>query len=61
MDSINHSAVYLDTKDLASRLHKSAWWVYTNYKTLGIPYFKAGREILFPLAGVEDWERRQFP
>lgn len=53
--------MYLDTKDLASRLHKSAWWVYTNYKPLGIPYFKAGREILFPLTGVEEWERRQFP
>ncbi len=58
---IDHSNQHLGTQQLAQRLHKSNWWVYTNYKDLGIPYFKAGREILFPLSGVEDWERRQFP
>lgn len=61
MNTFDQSPVHLDTKQLANRLHKSAWWVYTNYKPLGIPHFKAGREILFPLTGVEDWERQQAP
>jgi hypothetical protein len=53
----NQDATHLDTRQLSARLHKSPWWVYTNRKREGLTAIKVGRELLFPITVVEEWER----
>jgi hypothetical protein len=53
----SQAATHLDTHQLAARLHKSPWWIYTNRKREGLTAIKVGRELLFPIPVVEAWER----
>lgn len=54
---LDPAPIHLNSQQLADRLHKSRWWVYTNHHKLGIKSLKAGRELLFPISSVELWEK----
>jgi hypothetical protein len=51
-------AEHITADGLASRYHKSKWWVYANYEKLNIPVLRVGRELLFPVSELLDWEAK---
>lgn len=51
---------YLDVKELAERHKQSPQAIYQRkWRGEGPPCIKVGRKLLFPLEGVERWERQQ--
>jgi excisionase family DNA binding protein len=45
----------LDTKEVASLLGKSEWWVRVNREALGIPAYRIGAKLRFREEEVIKW------
>lgn len=49
--------LYLTAKELSARLRRPDGTLRNwRYRRFGPPWIKLGKEVLYPLAGVEKWE-----
>ena len=55
---MNDQTVYLTPKELAARLHRPDGTLRNGRcKKFGPPWIKLGKQVLYPLAALEEWEK----